>query len=161
MPYEVEERDLPEVPVAAIVIPGIQASAVGAALGGALPDVFSHLSQQGVPMVGPPFARYHAVSGDSLDLEAGIPVGGEFTETERIKRRSLPGGSAIATWHVGPYEGLPEAVAALAAWREANGRVAGGAHWEVYWSDPGEVPPDQLRTEVVEPLAPVDPAAGR
>ena len=156
MPYDIELRQLPEQPVASIVIPGINADGdgVGAALHGALPDVFSHLESAGVPMVGAPFARYHGGGGHTLDLEAGIPVGGEFAETDRIKRRTLPGGEVIVTVHVGAYDRLPEAIAALAEWRVANGRVAAGPYWEVYVDDPSTMPADEVRTELFEPLAP-------
>jgi effector-binding domain-containing protein len=156
VPYDVEVRRLPEQPVASIVIPGIDPSGVGAALHGALPDVFSHLESSGVAMVGAPFARYHGGAGNTLDLEAGIPVGDgpSFAETDTIKRRSLPGGEAIVVVHVGAYDRLHDAVAALAEWRVANGRVAGGPYWEVYVDDPSTVPADEVRTELFEPLAP-------
>ena len=154
MVYEFEVRRLAPQPVASIIIPGIQREGVGAALGGALPDVYSHLVANGVAMVAPPFARYHESGDDTLDLETGIPVVGSFPETDTIKARQLPGGDAIATVHTGSYDRLPEAVAALAEWRLANGRVAAGAFWEIYLDDPTEVPPEALRTEVVEPLAP-------
>ena len=154
MPYDIEVRRLDEQPVASTIIPGIGPDAVGAALHGALPDIFSHLDANGVPMVGAPFARYHGGSGDTLDLEIGIPVGGDFPETDDIRRRSLPGGEVIVAVHVGEYAKLREAVGALAEWRVANGRVAGGPYWEVYVDDPSTVPPDEVRTELFEPLAP-------
>ena len=156
MAYEVEVLRLEPQRVASIVVPGIRADAVGAALQGTLPDVFSHLQAHGVAMVGAPFARYHsAASGEEgrYDLEAGIPVGGTFPETDTIKARELPGGEAIATVHTGSYDRLPEAVAALAEWRQANGRAAAGASWEIYVDDPSTTPADELQTRVVEPLA--------
>lgn len=154
MAYEFEVRQLVPQPVASIIIPGIQREGVGAALSGALPDVFSHLSANGVAMVAAPFARYHDGADGTVDLEAGIPVGGAFSETDTIKARQLPGGEAIATVHVGSYDRLHEAVAALAEWRLANGRVAGGPFWEIYVDDPTERDSAEVRTEVVEPLAP-------
>jgi effector-binding domain-containing protein len=154
MAYDIEVRQVDEQAVASTVIPGIQAHAVGAALHGALPDIFSHLQANGIGMAGAPFARYHGGAGDTIDLEAGIPVDRDFPETDTIVRRSLPGGEVITTTHVGGYDRLHEAVAALAEWRVANGRVAGGPYWEVYVDDPSTVPPDQVRTALFEPLAP-------
>lgn len=155
MAYEVQLLQLSEQPVASIVVPGIGADAVGAALHGTLPDVFSHLQANGVAMVGAPFARYHAAAdgGDRFDLEAGIPVGGSFPETDTIKARTLPGGEAIATVHVGSYDRLEDALTALAAWRAEHGRSAAGAYWEIYEDDPSSTPPDEVRTRLVEPLA--------
>lgn len=154
MAYEFEVRQLAPQPVASIIIPGIQREGVGAALHGALPDVFSHLTANGVAMVGAPFARYHDGDDGTLDLEAGIPIAGNLAETDTIKARELPGGEAITTVHVGSYDRLHEAVAALAEWRLANGRVAGGPFWEIYVDDPTDRDPAEVRTEVVEPLAP-------
>ena len=155
MAYQIEELHLAPQPVASIVVPGIGAAAVGAALHGTLPDIYSHLSANGVAMVGAPFARYHrSAEGDRFDLEAGIPVGAPFPETDTIRARELPGGDAIATVHVGDYDRLPDALAALTAWREARGRAAAGAYWEVYVDDPSTVPADEVKTQLVEPLAP-------
>lgn len=156
MAYEIEELQLEPQAVASIVVPDIGPDAVGAALHGTLPDVFSHLQANGVTMAGAPFARYHpAAGGDAarFDLEAGIPVGAPFPETDTIKARELPGGPAIATVHVGSYERLPEALAALAAWREASGRSSAGASWEIYVDDPSSTPADEMQTRIVEPLA--------
>jgi AraC family transcriptional regulator len=138
------------------VIPGIGRNAVGAALHGALPEVFSHLEAHGIEMAGPPFARYHGGEGDTFDVEVGIPVpaGATVPETDDIKARELPGGEAVTTVNTGSYDTLPEALRALAEWKVANGRVAGGPYWESYLDDPSTVPADQVRTELVEPLAP-------
>lgn len=155
MPYEIVVKQLEPQPVASIVIPGIGANAVGAALHGALPDVFSHLQAGGVGMAGAPFARYHGDGGDTFDLEAGIPVASHsFPETDTIKARTLPGGEAVTTIHRGPYDTLAEAFRALAKWKAVNGRAAGGPYWESYLDDPSTVPADEVRTEIVEPLAP-------
>lgn len=157
MVYDIERLQLAAQAVASIVVPGIRAGAVGAALHGTLPDVYSHLQAHAVDMVGAPFARYHpSLAGDgTFDLEAGIPVGGAFPETDTVKARELPGGEAIATVHVGSNDRLADAVAALAAWRAEHDRMAGGAYWEVYVDDPSSVPAEQVRTQLVEPLAPL------
>lgn len=153
MRYDIDVVSLTEQRVASIVIPGIDRSGVTAALGGALPEVYTHLFANGLAMVGAPFARYHPAAGDTIDLEAGIPVVGAFPETEDIRARTLPGGEAAHTVHVGSYEALPEALEAVGAWLTAQGRTAAGPFWEVYVDDPTTVAPDALRTEVFLPLA--------
>jgi effector-binding domain-containing protein len=73
----------------------------------------------------------------------------------RIKSGTLPGGEVVSTVHVGAYDHLPDAGAALAAWAEAHGRAATGPNWELYVTDPGVEPdPTQWKTEVIKPLAP-------
>ena len=65
----------------------------------------------------------------------------------------LPGGWVAVTWHVGPYEGLPHAHHAIIDWLADTGHEAAGAPWEVYWTDPSEVPdPAAWRTEVFHPI---------
>ena len=56
---DVELLHLAPQPTAVVVIAGIRPAAVGAALAGALPDVFSHLTASGLAMIGPPFSRSH------------------------------------------------------------------------------------------------------
>ncbi len=156
MAYVFEVRQLVPQPVASIVIPAIRRAAVGAMVGGALPDVFSHLTLNGVAMVAPPFARFHQGEVDGIfDLEAGIPVGSPFPETDTIKRRTLPGGEAISTLHRGSHDRIPEALAALARWILEHGRVAGGPSWEIYFDDPADSSVVDARTEVVVPLVAV------
>jgi AraC family transcriptional regulator len=54
---------------------------------------------------------------------------------------------------VGPYETLHETHAAVERWIEANGGKVAGAPWEVYLTDPGEVPdPAEWQTEIVWPV---------
>jgi effector-binding domain-containing protein len=150
---DVERLHLAPQPVASIVIPSIGPAAVGAALGGALPEVFGHLQALGVAPVGPPFARYHPGEAGTFDLEAGLPVAGGVAGRGVVRSGELPGGEAITVIHVGPYERLDEGIARLAAWRAEHGRAAGGAHWAIFLDDPTEVPPDRVRTRLVEPLA--------
>lgn len=56
------------------------------------------------------------------------------------------------TLHVGPYETLAPAYEAVQAWMAANRRVAAGPPMEFYLSPP-DVTADEIKTEVVFPLA--------
>ena len=131
---------------------------VGAALHAILPPVWSYLEAQGVPAAGPPFVRYHAREGERVDIEAGFPVAAPLDAPEgagEVAGSELPGGPAVAAWHVGPYDTLSETYAALEAWLAAQGRAPAGAPWEVYWTDPGAEPdPSRWRTEIVWPISP-------
>jgi AraC family transcriptional regulator len=51
------------------------------------------------------------------------------------------------------YDGLNEANAAVYAWIQEQGLVVAGPPWEVYVTDPGEVPdPQDWRTEIFWPV---------
>lgn len=107
-------------------------------------------------MAGAPFARYLDVSGPELEVEVGLPLADLVAGNGDILCKPLPAGPAATTWHVGHYEGLGNAHAALAEWVRANRRVAAGGPWELYYSDPSDDDdPRGWRTQVVLPLVPL------
>jgi effector-binding domain-containing protein len=70
-----------------------------------------------------------------------------------VEPSSLPAGEVAVTLHRGPYERLPEALAALQDWIREHGRRAAGPHWEMYLNGPPDVmDPEELETEVFIPL---------
>jgi effector-binding domain-containing protein len=114
-------------------------------------DVFAYLSEADVPPIGPPFARYTFL-GDTVAIEAGVPVAAEVPGDGRVEPSSLPDGPAAVTTHVGRYEDLEQALDAVNGWLTAQGRRPAGPHWEVYWTDPNAEPdPSRWRTDVVVP----------
>jgi effector-binding domain-containing protein len=130
------------------------AAELSQAIGDRLPAVWRYVREVGGMIAGPPFTRYHAIEGERVDLEAGLPVRSALPPKGEIKPGELPGGDAAVATHVGPYEGLPATGAALARWVAARGRTAAGPNWELYVADPGVEPnPAKWRTEIVKPLA--------
>jgi effector-binding domain-containing protein len=124
-------------------------------IGEFLTEVWSHVQNHGGMLAGPPFTRYHMVDGERLDLEAGLPVAAPIPTGGRVRPSELPGGEVAVTTHVGPYDGLVIAGAALATWTAAQHREAAGPNWEVYVTDPGAEPdPARWRTDIFKPLAP-------
>jgi effector-binding domain-containing protein len=81
-----------------------------------------------------------------LPIEAGVTVAAPFEGAGRVVCSSTPGGTVATVAHLGPYEKLAEAHAAVRAWCKANDRLLAGPNWEVYgdWDDD----PDRLRTDV-------------
>jgi effector-binding domain-containing protein len=124
------------------------------AIGERLPAVWRYVREGGGMIAGAPFTRYHAIEGERVDLEAGLPVRAALPPKGDIKPGELPGGDVAVATHVGPYEGLPTTGDALAKWVAARGRTANGPNWEVYVTDPGMEPdPAKWRTEIMKPLA--------
>jgi effector-binding domain-containing protein len=57
------------------------------------------------------------------------------------------------TIHKGSYDTLNLAHEAVQTWILENHEEAGGAPWEVYITDPSEVPnPNEWLTEIIHPL---------
>jgi effector-binding domain-containing protein len=126
---------------------------LGEILGQLFGEVSGYLGALGVQPSGPPFARYHSWGEDEFDMEAGFPVPAPVAGTARVQASELPGGPLVSTWHVGPYDTIEGAYEALEAWAEAHERELAEGPWEVYWTDPNEVPnPAEWKTKVVWPL---------
>jgi effector-binding domain-containing protein len=131
------------------------------AQGERLSELWRSMQARGLAPVGPPFLRYHTFGETETDVELGVPVRKGATGDGRIEAGALPGGAAIATWHLGPHDSLGEAYGRLNAWLEENEREAAGPPWEVYWwIDPSQEPdpsswpaPTEWRTELVQPIA--------
>lgn len=152
MAYEVEVRSI--APQHVVSIRGTcRPEDVAVALSRSLPATFRYVIARGVQPAGRPFTRFFERSGDAVEFEGGCPVSEPVDGEGEIVANVLPGGEVAATVHVGPYDDLPQAAAALLSWAAANGREAAGPPWEVYLSDPGEViDPFEWRTEVLLPL---------
>jgi effector-binding domain-containing protein len=118
------------------------------------PRLFAAAAAQGVTVAGPPFAMYHGMPGEVIDLEIGFPVQGRFEPQDDLAPSVLPACRAVVGEHVGPYEQLAQSWMAMQAWGAEHGaRRAGDAFWEQYVSDPGAEPdPQHWRTRLVQPV---------
>ncbi|MEM9493731.1 MAG: hypothetical protein AAGC55_31575, partial [Myxococcota bacterium] len=61
---------------------------LSAKLAEVLPAVFVHAQKSGAQMVGPPFSRYHAMTEDTVDVEAGLPVAAAASGDDAAKIRA-------------------------------------------------------------------------
>lgn len=154
MKYECTIRALKPQPVMSIRGKTTLAALVDT-IGEFLREVWEYVEKSGGKFSGPPFTCYHKISGEEIEIEAGMPVSDPLPSAGRIKAGELPGGEAVSTIHYGPYDFLPAAGEALDAWVKQHGREAAGPNWEIYWTDPGEViKAEEWKTEVIKPLTP-------
>jgi|SRR6266704_1876272 len=151
MTYEVELKELPARPVATIRVT-VETSGIGKAFGELLPQVMAHIKRHGAHPVGPPLGIFHHYGETSCDMEAGWALEQAIPSEGPVDVRELPAGRAAVTWHFGPYSTLGDAHRTVIGWISSNGREQTGPPWELYWSDPQEVPPEELRTEVGYPV---------
>ncbi|MBW2389794.1 MAG: GyrI-like domain-containing protein, partial [Deltaproteobacteria bacterium] len=123
--------------------------------GEALPKVFAHMTANGIAPGGPPFARYldcPEEDGGFL-VEAGLPTLAPADAAGEIETGELVGGKALVYVHAGPYEKLGEAWSAGDKQMEAQHLTKRDAPYEVYETDPREVPdPAEWRTRIIRPL---------
>ena len=119
-----------------------------------LPRVFQHAVKQGIAFAGPPFTRYVEMGIGLLTVEAGMSIAAPSTDEGDILSVELPGGPVASAIHMGPYDQLPRTHAEVERWIAETGARRAGAPWEVYITDPGDVPdPKDWQTEVIYPLS--------
>lgn len=94
-----------------------------------------------------PEAEMQSFAGAVVVAGSGVPEGLEET--------TLPGGRHAVLELTGPYEGLGDAWGWLyGSWMQENGATPATAPcFEIYRNDPGETPPEALRTDLYAPLA--------
>jgi len=95
--------------------------------------------------------RHVAICWDAaIRLEVGVELEGPFDEQGEVVRSATPAGTVATTTHLGPYQGLRAAHAAIREWCESHGRPLAGPSWEIYghWLPEWDKDPSQIRTDV-------------
>ena len=130
-----------------------------------IPVIIGWLTDRGIPVAGAPFLRYWVIDMERrLDVEAGVPVAEPVDGDGEVSPGVLPAGSFATVTHVGPYEELVGATAALLTWADEHGLAFDvrpspeGDVWacrlECYHTNPIEVPdPARQETELALKLA--------
>jgi effector-binding domain-containing protein len=117
-------------------------------------QVLEVVRTQRIAPVGPPFALYHGLPEETVDIEAGFPVSSPVAAADDVVPGSLPGGEAVEAVHVGPYEKLADTYAEVERWMAEHDLRSGTDMWESYLTDPRSEPdPAHWRTLVVVPTA--------
>jgi effector-binding domain-containing protein len=149
MPHEIEVRHLSRTPTLTIHAE-IAPAEIQATMGASFGALFGYAGRNGVQPAGV-FARYHAFE-PKVVMDIGVTLPRALPGEGNIEAGEIAECDAAVTLHVGPYEGMAPAYEAVQAWIAAKGRTAAGPPMEFYLSPP-DVPPDQIKTEVVFPLA--------
>jgi len=135
---------------------------LGTSHGARLRALQSYLVQENIPVIGPPFVRYHTFGDRETDVEVGVPVAQEQAGTGDIQAGHLPGGPALVTEHIGAHDQLGKVYGRVRQAMLSQKRAPNGAAWEVYeWidllRDQGLSPapdPSEWHTRLVQPLQP-------
>jgi len=149
--YTIETRTLTELETA-VEFATLSPPEIGPWLQKAFGEVATYLERKGAGPDGPPFARFSLTSDGRVDVEAGFPASTPTSGEGEVEPSDLPPGPAAITVHVGPYDTMEPAYAALHEWMTEHEREPAGDAWEVYLTDPDADPdPGTWRTEVVQP----------
>jgi len=151
MTYRIEKKTIHAQPIAYGSGEGSIAE-IPKLLGEILPRVLKHIEENGGKMAGPPFTEYLSM-GETIRFRAGIPLAEKIAPAEGVEMGELVGGDVLTTVHIGPYDKLNEAYAAIEAYVAENDLDAGDSMWEFYWTDPAANPdPKDWKTELFLPL---------
>jgi len=125
----------------------------------ALPEFFSRafaavsaaMEAQRVQPAGPPFALYHGMPTEIVDVEAGFPVSTTVAAVNGVRAGILPACRAVQAMHVGSYDTLDTTYEAVKQRMHEEGVKASEDMWEYYLSDQS-ADPATWRTLVVWPV---------
>jgi effector-binding domain-containing protein len=121
-------------------------------LGKAYGAIGQYLGQLGEQPSGAPYAAYFNFDVNNFEVEIGFPVAKPLPEKDEIKATELPGGKLARCLYTGPYNKIEPAYNTLTEWVKESGYEATGVAYEFYLNDPGEIPPEELMTQIVFPL---------
>jgi AraC-like DNA-binding protein/effector-binding domain-containing protein len=156
MTYLIEKKNLEPQPVL-VVRRRVERSSVATAIGEALPHIFLYAQKNAIPISGYPVTRYLEIGPGMITLEPAMRIQPGAPETFApdgdVRADTLPGGPVAMTTHLGPYDQLKDAYAALEVWIAQQGLHPAGAPWEVYMNDPADFPDSKdWKTEVFWPV---------
>jgi len=130
------------------------------------PELFGWFAARGLPITAAPFIKYNRIDMENgLDVEFAVPLERLVPGDGRVRTASLPGGAYASITHLGGYNGLVGATAALLDWAKAEtlrfdveGDPDRDGLWasrvEIYHTDPStETDKSRWETEIAIKLA--------
>jgi effector-binding domain-containing protein len=135
---------------------GRDADEIGAALGAAYGRVAMFITGNGLQIDGQPIAIVNYWDDRGYGFDAGIPVSGTPARgagpDSPVRMGETFGGRVVRAVHVGPYTGLEETYGIVEAFITAHKLEPNGRSWNVFVSDPGDTPEEELMTEIYHPV---------
>ena len=129
---------------------------IAAALGAAYGRVAVFIAANGLQIAGQPIAITNYWDDRGYGFDAAMPVSGTPTRGagpgSAVRMGESYGGHVVRAVHVGPYTGLEDAYHKVGAFNIAHKLESNGRSWEVFVSDPGNTPEEELVTEIYQPV---------
>ena len=132
----------------------VEMTTIGAQISRAYAEAYPSLESVHVVPAGPPFVIYpeEPTAEGQFAVDICAPVRGEIAPPRGWSLEQLPAGEFASIVHVGPYDSLGAAYAALHGWIDEHHLVVTGAPREVYLSPP-DTAPGEIRTVVEFPVS--------
>ena len=150
----IEQITVEPTPIAVVRHVGLRLSDLARVFDHAYTALARSFAEGALVPAGPALAVYHGDAMAEFDLEIGFPVEAApsaplTVDGIEISASALPGGSALATTHIGGFEGLGAAWAGLYGEAASRGLERSGDWIEIYVSDPRTTAETDLRTDLV------------
>lgn len=147
--FEVTTEKLPLQQTVAVRMK-VTPEALPTVMGAAYQKIMAYLNQVGAQPTGPAYCMYINWRTEKWRIELGIPVARPLPGAGEVAPSTLPSGEALTAVHIGPYDKLGDAWGALDAWANEHHIERGNHMWEVYLTDPEQVPdPAHWQTKLV------------
>ncbi len=116
-------------------------------------EISKFLAQKEIEMAGMPFAMYHLMDEENIDLECGIPIEESVEGNKTVNVATFPTTTCACLDFYGDYSNLQEGHIAMQKWMEAHGFNLASAPMEFYLTDPQqETDPANWLTRICYPL---------
>lgn len=114
--------------------------------------IAAYLDEIGEQPAGMPYAAYHNLDMQDMDVEMGFPVAKPLPGKDEIKPGEIPAGKYVTCLYKGPYSQMEQAYNEIFKWLQENNRELKGVYYEYYYNAPDEVPESELLTKIAIPV---------
>jgi len=116
-------------------------------------EISTYINNMGAEMKGMPYARYHLMTEEEIDLECGIPTNILVGDEGDFLTGTFPNTKCATVDYYGDYQQLEEGHTAIQKWIEKRGFEIVDAPLEIYITDPGSDPnPENWLTRIYYPV---------
>ena len=133
-----------------------ESEAIGQALGAAYGQVLAFLGRHSLSPAGQPLTINTSWGEDGFVFDAGIPLAAapedEIPEDSAVQVGATYGGKVVKAVHKGAYTGLSGTYEKVYAYVACHGLEVVDRSWDVWVSDPGSTPEEELITHVYFPV---------
>lgn len=131
----------------------ISAENVSTIMGEMFDEVAGFIENSEAETTGMPFAIYHEIVNDSIDLECGFPVSAEIVPRKPFQTGEFPANTCATLSYFGDYQQLEIAHTTIQNWIETRKFKLAGPPTEMYSTNPAtEKDPDKWHTKICYPV---------
>lgn len=122
---------------------------VSTQMGQVYSQLMNLIERHDLVMTDMPFAIYHKIDGNRIDLECGIPVDYGIDPQGGVLSGKMPSRTYAVADHIGSYENLDQTHSFIQRWIPENGLSLAGSPMEKYLTDPQQQPDESKWVTVI------------